>query len=412
VALALLAGLLFAEEAGVPLPFAPGELTLLAAGLLISAGGLDPWVFAPVAVVACVGGSLVGYYWARALGDRGLEALARRLHQQRALERVTLRVRSAGWMGVAVTRLIPGLRIYTTLVAGALRVKRSTFLTGMITATVLWVAVYVALGMAAGVPIEHFLTQVQRLAVQGGILVAMGVGCYLAVRRTPASSGAGLVRLPRVARIVVAAAVDVGVVACVSTGLLALGRLLGVGFRAGWVDALVALLVVAAFYVIIARRSGGATVGEALLHTSYAIEHRPGLRAHSPLETVRAFVSGNRDELTASSELLRALGDPERLRIVSQLLEKPLTLAEMASSMQQLPFELRHQLDRLTAAGVLTVSGEEPDAVYAVRPEIARALVQLLAAIPPAPAHGTGPHDDPAGAAGDQQQAGRPQVAG
>ena len=75
VALALLAGLLFAEEAGVPLPFAPGELTLLAAGLLISAGGLDPWVFAPVAVVACAGGSLVGYYWARALGDRGLESL-------------------------------------------------------------------------------------------------------------------------------------------------------------------------------------------------------------------------------------------------------------------------------------------------------------------------------------------------
>jgi membrane protein DedA with SNARE-associated domain len=96
VALALLAGLLFAEEAGVPLPFAPGEPTLLAAGLLISAGGLDPWVFAPVAVVGCTGGSLVGYYWARALGDRGLESLARRLHQQRSLERVTVRVRSAG----------------------------------------------------------------------------------------------------------------------------------------------------------------------------------------------------------------------------------------------------------------------------------------------------------------------------
>jgi membrane protein DedA with SNARE-associated domain len=38
VALALLTGLLFAEEAGVPLPFAPGELTLLVAGLLIVSG--------------------------------------------------------------------------------------------------------------------------------------------------------------------------------------------------------------------------------------------------------------------------------------------------------------------------------------------------------------------------------------
>jgi len=74
VALALLAGLLFAEEAGVPLPFAPGELTLLVAGLLISAGGLDPWGFLPVAVLACTGGSLVGYYWARAVGAYSLRS--------------------------------------------------------------------------------------------------------------------------------------------------------------------------------------------------------------------------------------------------------------------------------------------------------------------------------------------------
>ena len=42
VALALVTGLLFAEEAGVPLPFAPGELTLLVAGLLIASGGTQP----------------------------------------------------------------------------------------------------------------------------------------------------------------------------------------------------------------------------------------------------------------------------------------------------------------------------------------------------------------------------------
>ena len=60
VAVALLIGLLFAEEAGVPLPFAPGELVLLAAGLLIATGGLDPWVFVPLALIASVVGSLIG----------------------------------------------------------------------------------------------------------------------------------------------------------------------------------------------------------------------------------------------------------------------------------------------------------------------------------------------------------------
>ena len=102
VALALLTGLLFAEEAGVPLPFAPGELTLLVAGLLIASGGLNPYVFIPLAMVACIAGSLVGYSWARLVGDGGLRALATRLRQLRNLERVEGRILSSGWLGIAL----------------------------------------------------------------------------------------------------------------------------------------------------------------------------------------------------------------------------------------------------------------------------------------------------------------------
>jgi hypothetical protein len=220
-------------------------------------------------LVACIAGSLLGYSWARAVGDRGLRALAKRLRQQRNLERVEGRILSTGWVGIAVTRLIPGLRIYTTLVAGAVRAPRRSFILAMVSSTLLWVGVYVTLGILVGIPVERFLNQVQKLALQGVILVVMGVGCYIAVRKTPASSGAGLVRVPRWARVVLAAALDIGVVASVITGLLALSRVVGIGFGAGWVDAVVALLVVGAFYVVAARRSGGATVGEALLQTSY-----------------------------------------------------------------------------------------------------------------------------------------------
>ena len=235
VALALLTGLLFAEEAGVPLPFAPGELTLLVAGLLIVSGGLNPYVFVPLALVACIAGSLVGYSWARAVGDGGLRALAKRLRQLRNLERVERRILSTGWVGIAVTRLIPGLRIYTTLVAGAVRAPRRSFILAVASSTVVWVGVYVALGILAGVPVERFLNQVQKLALQGAILVVMGIGCYIAVRKTPASSGAGLVRVPRWLRVVLAAALDVGVVASVITGLLACYACLAWGSGpAGW----------------------------------------------------------------------------------------------------------------------------------------------------------------------------------
>ncbi|MGC1908773.1 MAG: VTT domain-containing protein, partial [Candidatus Dormiibacterota bacterium] len=124
VAIVLLCSLLFVEEAGVPLPFAPGELTLLAGGLLIAAGGLDPWVFFPVAYAACVAGATVGYSWARVVGERGMTGLAVRFHKARALERVAARVRAARPLGIGASRLIPGLRIYTTLVAGAFGVRR------------------------------------------------------------------------------------------------------------------------------------------------------------------------------------------------------------------------------------------------------------------------------------------------
>ena len=150
------------------------------------------------------------------------------------------RLRAAGWRGIAISRLIPGLRIYTTLVAGAVRApRRSRSSSRWSRSTLVWVGVYVALGILIGVPVEHFLDRIQKLAVQGAILIVMGVGCYLAVRKTPSSSGAGLVRVPRWVRVVLAALLDIGVVASIVTGLLALGRLLGVGFGSGWVDGVV-----------------------------------------------------------------------------------------------------------------------------------------------------------------------------
>jgi membrane-associated protein len=379
VALALLPSLLFAEEAGVPLPFAPGELVLLVAGLLIASGGLNLYAFIPLCLFACIAGSLVGYSWARAVGDRALRGLARRLRQQRNLERVEARLQSAGWLKIGICRLIPGLRIYTTLVAGAVRAPRRSFTLAMVSSTVVWVGVYVALGILIGVPVEHLLDRVQKLALEGAILIVMGVGLYLAVRRTPSSSGAGLVRVPHWIRVLLAAGVDVGVVASVVTGLLALGRLIGVGFGSGWVDAAVVLLVVGAFYVIVARRSAGATAGEVLLQTSYVSGVGIPLRPRAALEAVRSLITRPDDELTATGDLLHALGDPDRLRIVTQLLDGPRNATELAARTKLSAFEVMHQLDRFQSTGVLVMTGQEPDIVYSVRSDLHPVLVQLLA---------------------------------
>jgi hypothetical protein len=42
-------------------------------------------------------------------------------------------------------------------------------------------------------------------------------------------------------------------------------------------------------------------------------------------------------------------------------------------------FEIRHQLDRFQSTGVLVISGQEPDATYAIRSDLRHVLAQLLA---------------------------------
>lgn len=180
-------------------------------------------------------------------------------------------------------------------------------------------------------------------------------------------------------RVLLAALVDIGVVASIVTGLLALGRLLGIGFVSGWVDGVVVLLVVAAFYVIVARRSAGATAGEVLLQTSYVSGHGLPLRPRAALEAVRSLITRSDDELTATGDLLHALGDPDRLRIVTHLLDRPQKLEELAKKSNLSPFEVRHQLDRFESTGVLVTSGQEPDPTYSIRSDLRPVLVQLLA---------------------------------
>jgi membrane protein DedA with SNARE-associated domain len=306
VALVLLCSLLFAEEAGVPLP-APGELILLSAGLLIAAGGLNPWLFAPLAVASAEGGALAGYSWARLVGEHGLRALAGRLGQGERLEKVSVRLRAASPRQIAVSRLIPGVRVYTSLVAGAAGVSRWRFVAGITPAILVWVLVFTALGALVGVPAERYLSQLERLAVQGVLLVVIGVGAYLAARRVPAGHRGAFVWMPSAVRVVAALAIDVGVIASIVTGVLAIldtpmlavlrGLIGGADVIAGWADTAIVIAVIAIGYFVAARRGTGATVGEALLGTTYLLGRRGGPLVPRP---TRPGTPGATAELTPS----------------------------------------------------------------------------------------------------------------
>ena len=146
---------------------------------------------------------------------------------------------------------------------------------------------------------------------------------------------------------------------------------------------MIALLVVGAFYVIVARRSGGATVGEVLLQTSYITGKRVPLRPRAALQAVRALIAGSDNEFSATCDLLRALSDPVRLKIAARLLERPHTLPELAASSGVTPFEVRHLLGRLQNTGVVAVQDDGPDMRYDIPTDLRPALVQLLGAMHP-----------------------------
>jgi membrane protein DedA with SNARE-associated domain len=265
IALWLLCGLLFAEEAGVPMPFAPGDLVLIAAGLLIATGGLDPWLFIPAAILSCALGALVGYTWSRRLGEPALRSLAERLRATDQLDRVLRRVRGAGPAGIAIARLIPGLRIYTTLAAGAAGVPPSNFLPGMTSATVVWVLGFTALGALAGIQAERILGQLERLAFQGATLLLAGLGTYLVIRTIPRTARGVIAQIPHKVRLLLALVIDSGIVAAIAAGVLSLGRGLIGSADYAWVDiAMVACLVLILYLVIALRRYGG-TAGVKLL---------------------------------------------------------------------------------------------------------------------------------------------------
>ena len=168
----------------------------------------------------------------------------------------------------------------------------------------------------------------QKLAVQGGILLAMSAGAFVAIRRVPPGDRGTLVRVPDQVRVVLALAVDLGLVASMLSGVVAVvRRLVGAGVIAGWADALVVATGIGIFYLIITRRSTGATAGEALLRTTYIARHQ---RAAAPAGSGASGTAEAEPDLLHAATLLRLVADVDRLRLLRVLLRSDCTSAELA----------------------------------------------------------------------------------
>src|SRR5579864_1921032 len=177
----VIAGLLFIEETGVPLPFAPGDVLLLIAGIAIASDTVEPFPMLPALVIAISGGALLGREIFAAIGRPAVLKLADVLRFRKAFDRATQRLRRGGAPAVFIARLIPGLRIQTTQAAGVSRMPRLTFLAGLLPSVVVYVAIFVGLGAAVGRPAVGVFHRAEHRFFVVAVTVLAGAAVVLSI---------------------------------------------------------------------------------------------------------------------------------------------------------------------------------------------------------------------------------------
>ena len=176
--------LMFIEETGVPLPFAPGDIVLALGGIAVAGGRVNPLVLVSAVAISVTVGAIIGLAAAQWLGWDRLMRIAEPLRARGPLERAAGLLQRGGWRTVFTARLIPGLRVYTTQVAGVSRVPFRTFVGGLLPANAVYIAAFVGLGAAFGRPILALIQLAEhQLLIAVLILVALLVVFF--VVRTP-----------------------------------------------------------------------------------------------------------------------------------------------------------------------------------------------------------------------------------
>ncbi len=138
------------EEAGIPLPV-PGDLIIAFYGWRASGDPLEMAQVIAVCALASTAGTVLPYVVARRFGRVVATRLAGWLDiDKKSVDRLVWRVDRYGFRGVLVGRLVPGLRVAVSLVAGTAHVAIPRFSPAVfLAASVYWTG-WVVVGVIVG----------------------------------------------------------------------------------------------------------------------------------------------------------------------------------------------------------------------------------------------------------------------
>ena len=149
------------DNAGLPIP---GELLLLAFGVVAKDGQLDPLLGLAVAATAALAGDTLGYWLGRLGGARMLARFGRRPRFR------------PGNASVVFGRFVIGARVLLAPLAGVTRMPFARFLAFDAVGCLVWAGVFILIGYASGVPLEAMQQglRVVSLTAQSLIVAALG----------------------------------------------------------------------------------------------------------------------------------------------------------------------------------------------------------------------------------------------
>lgn len=166
----------------------PGETLVIVAGVMASAGVLDPVAAMAVAAAGGVLGDSIGYELGRRLGRRWIERHGGRFGvRRRTLTRVDRLFARHGGKAVLLGRFVGFLRAMAPFVAGSSRMPYRSFLAYNAAGAVIWAVATVFLGMALGESWRVAERWIGRAGLVAGVAVALAVVVWL--RRRSARRG-------------------------------------------------------------------------------------------------------------------------------------------------------------------------------------------------------------------------------
>ncbi len=167
----------FAESFAFVSFVVPGFSILVAAGVLVQNGAIEPYGAIVAASIGAILGDAISYIIGRRFGNALSGMWPFRTHPD-ALERGVHFFRRWGWPSVFIGRFLGPLRAFVPLVAGMYRMPRGEFYAANIISALIWAPALLYLGYLSSMVARSGWTLEEKILVfgiGGAVIVALGL---------------------------------------------------------------------------------------------------------------------------------------------------------------------------------------------------------------------------------------------